>query len=223
MDVHPPGDPVWSSHRTHRAKVWRICFSAAEPLSKELVGRAFAVRPAAISRSGISTARRRRRPTSPLPGLILGRRGDNWTSHRQHTDLHFEKSFLHPVPIGVTGELFIGGAGVARGYLNRKELTAGTAGLDSVPRRAREHECTSGRPGALSARWEHRVPGSGRPPSEDTGVSHRTGRDRSRAWPTPPSGRAVVLAREDAPGEKRLVAYAVKKWAGLVSHDYRSA
>ena len=58
----------------------------------------------------------------PVEGGVRGRIGGR--SAAEHARCTCCDAAVEPVPIGVPGELYIGGAGVARGYLGRPELTA---------------------------------------------------------------------------------------------------
>ena len=98
-----------------------------------------------------------------------------------NTKIYLLDGALQPVPIGVTGEIFIGGAGVARGYLNRPELSAEKFLRNPFSRDPKARHVSQRRSWPLRLGWEYRVPRTDRQSGQDPRLQDRARRNRSRA------------------------------------------
>jgi len=126
-----------------------------------------------------------------------------------NTDIFILDAQLNPTPIGVPGELHIGGVGLARGYHNREKLTAEKFIKDPF---AKDPNARIYKTGDLArylpdgniehlGRLDHQV--------KLRGFRIELGEIETVLNEHPGIAASTVVAREDSPGDKRLVAYVV--------------
>jgi amino acid adenylation domain-containing protein len=118
---------------------------------------------------------------------------------------------LQPVPIGVAGELYIGGVGVARGYANEKEKTEYSFVKDPFNDKAGGRMYRTGDLGRMLPGLNMEFIGRKDDQVKIRGYRIELGEIESVLRQCELISQAVVLAKADKDGKKRLVSYVVGK------------
>lgn len=136
-----------------------------------------------------------------------------------NTQVYILDSRLQPVPIGVTGELYIGGDGVAWGYLNRPDLTADKFIPDPFTRKAGARLYKTGDLARHQADGNIEFLGRNDYQVKIRGYRIEAGEIEDVLQQHTGVRQAIVIAREASATEKRLVAYLVATGQGRLKNS----
>src|SRR6266542_2521362 len=126
-----------------------------------------------------------------------------------NTRIYLLDEYGEPVPLGAVGELYVGGAGVARGYLKRPELTAERFLADGFSPEGGARMYKTGDLARYLPDGNIEFLGRNDNQVKIRGFRIELGEIEARLGEHPLVRQAVVVAREEAGGEKRLMAYVV--------------
>jgi thioesterase domain-containing protein len=140
-----------------------------------------------------------------------------------NVEIYILDAGLEPVPVGVAGEIYIGGVAVAHGYLNRPDLTAERFIAHPFRPESGERVYRTGDIARFDPEGVIEYIGRRDHQLKIRGVRVELGEIEAALDRLPSVRESVVVAREDSVGEKRLIAYVVLHDRSVSPLDLRHA